>query len=185
MPVDSYENEIQKLYSATKNNVELRDTQFKDITDKKIIIGFMQQYSDKYPSMLQHVAPTLQNNVDVVMSIITKWPSQLQYASKSMQGNRSVVLAAVNKNGMVLQYAAQALRADKEVVGAAVRQNPNALQYVDEQLRTLLTTSPNGAIQPKADSGMTPRQIGFFIPPPSTQRKDPPPLPPRPPKPLK
>ena len=89
MPSNTLDEIIKELYLKTSQNFEIRATAFKDIQDKAIIIGFMEQYGDSYPTMLGDAA-SLQDDKAVVMSIVTRWPSQLKHASEQLKKDPEV-----------------------------------------------------------------------------------------------
>ena len=72
------------------------------------------------------------NNIPLILHIVTTKGMALAYASRKLQNDRDVVLAAVANNWRALQYATYQ---DDEVVMAAVIKNWKALEYASDEMK--------------------------------------------------
>jgi hypothetical protein len=84
---------------------------------------------------LRRVSPKLQNDCELVSSVVATNGLALEFASAALKQDRSVVLAAVSSNGLALQHASPELQGDLAIVTAAVQQNSDAIGFAAPELR--------------------------------------------------
>jgi hypothetical protein len=84
---------------------------------------------------LEHAAPALQADKEVVLAAVAQNGRALKHAAPALQADKEFMLAAVAQNSDALKHAAPALQADKEVVLAAVARNSDALKLAAPALR--------------------------------------------------
>lgn len=82
------------------------------------------------------LAPTLQDDEDVVLCAVMATGMALEFASPRLKAHKPVVLAAVRQDGLALHHAAEAMRSDRDVVTAAMRSNFIVYALASRELRS-------------------------------------------------
>jgi len=82
------------------------------------------------------LAPTLQDDEDVVLCAVAVTGAALEFASPRLKAHKPVVLAAVCQDGLALHHAADAMRSDRDVVTAAMRSNFIVYALASRELRS-------------------------------------------------
>lgn len=98
--------------------------------------------------ILEHVAPELQRNREIVLAAIKQNGEALKWAKCFI--DRNLILSAVKSNGRALYYAGDLFKSDLKIVKTAIMQDGSAIRYADMKFKDddklgLLAVKKNGA----------------------------------------